>query len=56
VFGRWSDLIVHEWSPLELAVNPFAIFRADVIGVRGWFSFNAAPLVNGSFYKISSIT
>jgi hypothetical protein len=46
VFGRWSDLVVHEWTPLELAVNPFAIFRADVIGARGWFSFNSAPLVN----------
>jgi hypothetical protein len=56
VFGKWSDLVVHEWSPLELAVNPFAVFPADVLGVRGWFSFNAAPLVNGSFHKISDIT
>jgi hypothetical protein len=56
VFGKCSDLVVHEWSPLELATNPFAIFPAGIIGVRGWFSFNAAPLVNGSFYKISSIT
>ena len=35
VLGKWADLIVHEWTPLELAVNPFAIFRADQIGVRG---------------------
>jgi hypothetical protein len=56
VLGRWSDLVVYEWTPLELAVNLFAVFRADVLGVRGWFSFNAAPMVNSSFYKISNIT
>jgi hypothetical protein len=56
ILGKWSDLIIYEWTPLELATNPFAIFRADHIGVCGWFSFSAAPLVNGSFYCIESIT
>lgn len=56
VLGRWADLTVREFSPLELAVNPFTNFQADIIGVRGWFSFAAAPLVNASFYKITSIT
>jgi hypothetical protein len=56
VFGRWSDLVVCEWSPLELAVYPFAIFAAGIIGVRGWLSFNAAAAVLSSFYCIKSIT
>lgn len=56
VFGRWSDLIVCEWSPLELQVNPFAVFRASIIGVRGWFAFNFAPSVLSSFYAIPNIT
>jgi hypothetical protein len=56
VFGKFSDLIVMEWTPLELSVNPFANFRADLVGVRGWLSYNAAPLNNASFYAIRSIT
>ena len=55
-FGRWRDLIVYEWAPLEIAANPFAAFRQAIIGVRGWVSFNAAPLVNGSFATIKDIT
>jgi hypothetical protein len=45
-----------ERTPLELSVNPFVNFPADVVGVRGWFSYNAAPLNNSSFYAIKSIT
>lgn len=55
-FGRWSDMIVYEWSPLEVAVNPFANFKSAIIGVRCWLAFGAAPLVNTSFATITSIT
>jgi len=56
VFGKWSDLLIIEWSPLELAVNPFAVFRASLVGIRGWFTFNFAPSLYSSFYSIKSIT
>jgi HK97 family phage major capsid protein len=56
VFGRWADLLVYQWAPIEVAVNPFANFQAGIIGVRAWASVNAAPLVSGSFYVIKSIT
>ena len=56
IFGRWQDLIVYQWLPLEIAVNPFASFQQGIIGVRGWASFNAAPLVTGSFATITGIT
>ena len=56
VFGKFSDLIVVEWTPLEMSISPFANFRADLVGVRGWFSYNAVPLSNSSFYAIRSIT
>ena len=42
-FGRWSDMLVYEWQPLEIAVNPFAQFPQAIIGTRGWIAFNAAP-------------
>lgn len=56
VFGRWVDLMLYEWAPIELAVHPFANFQAGIIGVRGWATFNAAPKVAGSFATITGIT
>ncbi len=56
VLGRWSDLAVVEFGPLELQINPFANFQASIIGVRGWFVANASPMVLSSFFTIPSIT
>jgi len=56
ILGRWEDLLIHEWQPVEIQVNPFAIHKAGIIGTRGWLSFNAAPLVAASFYGLKSIT
>lgn len=56
IFGRWEDLIVYQWSPLEIATNPYAQFQAGIIGIRGWLAFSAAPLVNASFASITGIT
>jgi hypothetical protein len=56
VFGRWKDLVVYEWVPIEVATNPFANFKSGIMGVRGWTSFNAAPLVYASFATITSVT
>jgi HK97 family phage major capsid protein len=55
-FGRWRDLLAFEWAPVEIAVNPFANFQGQRIGVRGWLTFNAAPKVAGSFSTITAIT
>jgi HK97 family phage major capsid protein len=56
IFGRWRDLLVIERQPLEISVNPFQVFRADIVGLRAWIRFDAAPRVNSSFYVIKSIT
>lgn len=56
VFGRWSDYLIYEWSPLEIAVNPFAGFQSAIIGVRGWLAFSGAPIVASSFYVIEDLT
>jgi hypothetical protein len=45
VFGRWRDYVLIERQPIEISVNPFQIFRADVIGLKAWARFNAAPRV-----------
>jgi len=55
-FGKWKDLLVYEWAPLEIAVNPFAAFSQAIIGVRAWLAFNAAPIAATSFATITSIT
>jgi HK97 family phage major capsid protein len=55
-FGKWSDLLIFEWAPIEIAINPFAQFQQAIIGVRGWLAWNFAPLVASSFATISAIT
>ena len=56
IFGRWQDLIVYQWTPIEVSTNPYAGFQQGIIGVRGWISFNAGPQVAASFSTITSIT
>ena len=56
VLGRWQDLIVYEFAPLEIAVNPFQNFQGQLIGVRAWATFDVAPMVAGSFATITGIT
>ena len=56
VLGAWRDLLIAEFLPIEVAVNPFAVFRAAVIGVRGWLSFDATAKVAGRFATITAIT
>jgi hypothetical protein len=56
IFGRWRDLLVIERQPLEISVNPFQVFVADVVGLRAWTRFDAGPRVASSFYAITSVT
>src|SRR5205814_251014 len=55
-FGRWTDALIFEWAPLEIAINPFAAFQQGIIGVRAWLAWNFCPRVASSFATLSAIT
>lgn len=56
LFGDWSQLVVAEWGVLEVEVNPFADFKAGIIGVRAMYSVDVGIRHPESFCKITSIT
>lgn len=56
VFGDWSQMVIAEWGVLELQVNPFANFKAGIIGVRAMYSVDVGIRHPESFCKIESIT
>jgi hypothetical protein len=56
VFGKWSDLIIFQWAPIEVSISPYANFKAAILGVRAWLTWAAAPLVATSFAAIANIT
>jgi hypothetical protein len=56
VLGRWGHYAVIERQPIEVGVHPFQQFAADIIGLKAWTRFDAAPRVNSSFYVIKAIT
>lgn len=60
IFGAWADLYVHQWSPVEIATDPYGVnsanFQTGTVSVRAWLTADAAPLLNGSFSTIHSIT
>jgi HK97 family phage major capsid protein/HK97 family phage prohead protease len=42
LFGDWQELVVGEWGVLEVEVNPYANFKAGIIGVRAIYSMDCA--------------
>lgn len=54
--GDFSQLIVGEWSVLELQINPFANFQAGIVGVRAMYSVDIGVRVPGAFSYATSIT
>jgi HK97 family phage major capsid protein len=56
IFGDWSQLVIAEWGVLELGVNPFANFKAGIIGVRAMYSIDVGIRHPESFCKVESIT
>lgn len=56
IFGDWSQLVVGMWDELVIEVNPFANFRAGIIGLRGLLSCDIAVRWRESFHVIRDIT
>jgi len=42
LFGDWQELVIGEWGVLEIEVNPYANFKAGIIGVRALYSLDVA--------------
>lgn len=56
LFGDFGQVIVAEWGVLEVEVNPFADFKAGIIGVRAIASIDIAVRYPTAFSAASSIT
>lgn len=56
LFGDFGQLIVAEWGVLEIEVNPFADFKAGIIGVRAIASVDIGVRYPTAFSAASSIT
>ena len=56
VFGDWSQVVIGEWGVLEIVVNPYANFRAGVIGVRGIYHTDIGLRHTASFVAVTAIT
>ena len=56
LFGDWREAIVGEWGVLEVETNPFADFKAGIIGVRAMYSMDVAVRRPFAFSSASSIT
>lgn len=56
LYGDWSSVIVAEWGVLIVELNPFADFRAGIVGVRALWSVDVLVQQPVSFTPITSIT
>lgn len=56
LFGDFGQVVVAEWGVLEVEVNPFADFKAGIIGVRAIASIDIAVRYPTAFSAASSIT
>jgi HK97 family phage major capsid protein len=56
IFGDWSQMIVAEWGVLEVEVNPFADFKAGIVGVRAIASIDIGIRYPVAFSVATSVT
>ena len=56
IFGAWDNLLIGEWGQLQIVVNPYANFRAGVLGMRGIYAVDVAVRDASAFSITSSIT
>lgn len=56
VFGDFSQVIIGEWGTLELAVSPYADFKAGISGVRAFQTVDIGVRHAGAFSRSTSIT
>ena len=56
VFGDFSQIIIGEWSMLEIALNPYANFTAAITGIRAIQSVDVGIRQAAAFSRATSIT
>lgn len=56
LFGDFSQVIVAEWGVLEIEVNPFADFKAGIVGVRAIATIDIGVRYPTAFSLATSIT
>jgi HK97 family phage major capsid protein len=57
IFGAWGSLVLANWGPaLEVAANPYADFRAGIVGVRCMASFDVGLVRPAAFSKATAVT
>lgn len=56
IFGDWSEVVVGEWGVLEVEINPFANFKAGIIGVRAIYSLDVGVRRAAAFSVSTSVT
>jgi len=56
IFGSFSELIVGEWSVLELTMNPYQSFNAGVVGIRAMYTVDMLVRYPAAFVVSSSVT
>lgn len=56
IYGDWSQLLIAHWGTLMLEVNPFADFKAGIIGIRAMTTVDVVVRVPESFFAITAVT
>ena len=56
IYGDWSQILIPEWGLLAIEMNPYADFKAGIVGVRVLWSVDVIVRVPASFTMASSIT
>lgn len=56
LFGDFAQLIIAEWGVLEIEANPYADFKAGIVGVRAIASIDIGVRYPTAFSAASSIT
>ena len=49
IYGRWSDLLIGQWSGIELMVDPYSDFQKGSVGVRALSTIDIAVRHGESF-------
>lgn len=57
VFGAWASFVLANWGDaLEVAANPYADFKAGIVGVRCIASFDVGLVRPAAFSKATAVT
>jgi HK97 family phage major capsid protein/HK97 family phage prohead protease len=49
LFGLWPSVVVAEWGPLELMVNPYSDFTRGLSAVRAWYAIDTGMRYPAAF-------